>query len=372
MSTVTGPFAITPNTQLNLPQPTVAGAQESVVLDNLSTFLLQVSIGADLFYQSPLTEAKYDLSTTTQPIGINPIVTPGDLATTGEIAPTWYSVGETPPGQWPIALSGPAAVAAATAAALLTSGVPSVSVAKAITLTNVTLGPAFSCDLINVSGFASIIVTINFIYGVPQEYQFQLGTFGQFGVLLNAQFVEHMSLPDIYAQIPGGGQQYPQMSFELDTRGMTYLQISGTTTPGGVLHPSYPNVSLVGTNRLASKPLRIINDESEHDSWFLGSTVFVAGTTYTLTQGKQGVNMQGPVWISALVTGAIVKGIFYVSFWEAGGLRQIVLCDTAQFHAAGSQVFQFVAAMPGVPYALQFVPSTGGTASLQVDLIISN
>lgn len=125
MSTITAPQPISPTQPCSINQPVSAGL-ESVTIDNLSSYLLEVSIGANVFFQSPITEMLYDISHTTQPVNITATALPDDPGIAGVIAPTWYNAGETPDGNWPVALAGPAEVAAATAAALLAQGVPNV------------------------------------------------------------------------------------------------------------------------------------------------------------------------------------------------------------------------------------------------------
>jgi hypothetical protein len=119
---------ILPGATVQLPPPNAGGiGLGALVLDNLSTFLLLVTIGPDTFYQAPLTENAYDYSNASQPAQVTALRLPGDIATSGTLAPAWYDSGSLPAqGKWPVALSGPASVAAATAAALLNSGVPPV------------------------------------------------------------------------------------------------------------------------------------------------------------------------------------------------------------------------------------------------------
>ena len=58
MSTVTGPYTIPAGGQVVIPQPQAGGQLSQLILDNLSTYILKVTVGASVYFQAPLVEQK--------------------------------------------------------------------------------------------------------------------------------------------------------------------------------------------------------------------------------------------------------------------------------------------------------------------------
>jgi hypothetical protein len=167
VSTTTAAVTLTPTSQaVQLAQPQGL-TSSAVVIDNLSTYLLTVRIGANVYYQAPLVQAKYDLTDQSgAPVVINPIVLAGDTSTTGTVAPTWYGFTSDDQyiiatGRWPIALSGPAEVAAATAAALLAQGIPNVFVQNQLLAPTLLPAPGTGVGSSSVASYASVIVHLS-------------------------------------------------------------------------------------------------------------------------------------------------------------------------------------------------------------------
>jgi hypothetical protein len=111
----TPPVLLTQNkaAQLVQPQTYVLG---SVVIANLSPYALTVQVGARQVFQQPFTEALYSLDgALSAPIGLTPTLPAGAAVPSGtsaQAAATWYEVGQTPAGSWPVSLTAQAVTAA--------------------------------------------------------------------------------------------------------------------------------------------------------------------------------------------------------------------------------------------------------------------
>jgi hypothetical protein len=149
---------ITPGQQLNLSLPQGGNQYASLVLDNLSTFLLQIGIGARTYWHAPLVENAYDLvGMGGQPVTVGAFQLAPDTSASGTLAPTWYGGDDLPPSRnWPIALSGPAEVAAATASALLASGIPNVMTTTDLGVTSAPPSPPTTT--VDVHQYSELIV----------------------------------------------------------------------------------------------------------------------------------------------------------------------------------------------------------------------
>lgn len=333
MSTVTGPYTIAAGGQVSMPQPQAGGQLSQLILDNLSTYILIVNIGASVYFQAPLVEQAYNIIDTTQPINVSSIVQPGDNTTSGQLAPTWHAIGEEQQGSWPIALSGPAEVAAATAAALLEGGVPNV-------LTETRIGDftiPFAAP-IDVHQYGSLTLLIGGIgAGRSVSYQFYADAAGTqpvgTGDTVNADL------------IPVQG---------------AYFSITGST---GVV----PDVTIYGSNRELPFGHPVVAGFSS-EPWILSfSGTTAAGAKVLLTTGG-GQPFQGPAFAFLAISSAI-KG-----YWFARTpLNDALLVDTGQCHAAanGSTVaIGLPIALPANTQSLGFLAETSSAGvAISADLI---
>lgn len=186
-ATAGAPITITPDRQTNVP---LLPNQSSLVLDNLSTFALQVTVGASVRWQAPLVEDSYDLGANASQVSVLPFLMPGDTATSGQITPTYYDTA--PPARaWPVALSGPAEVAAATAAAILQTGVPSVfqsTILEALA----TLTPGAVSGIYDVHSYASIEFALQDPSGIGNPVCVSLSWRDGTGTLYDTTYISTM------------------------------------------------------------------------------------------------------------------------------------------------------------------------------------
>lgn len=314
MSTVTGPYTIAAGGQVVIPQPQAGGQLSQLILDNLSTYILTVTIGASVFFQAPLVEQAYNIIDTTQPVTVGSIVQPGDTSASGQLAPTWHAIGEEQSGNWPIALSGPAEVAAATAAALLAQGVPNVITEKVI-YTGV--GPV----TLDVSGYASLVIEPN----IEVIFQFETldGT--------NLGPADTCWVPTVI----------PVIAPKLNVTGVG----SG-------------NFSILGSNRTPAQPRPTGIGYSSDGALLAWSGNTVADTAQALTI-SQGNLFQGPAFaLFRCSPAASLKGLWYCLV--ASSSSEIFLADTGECHtdAAGSLSVDKLCALPANITEIGFLPMT--------------
>lgn len=129
MSQVTGPFPLVAGQSVSVPMPS-SSPWESVVLSNLSPFLLQITGGAAVAWLQPFTENIFPSPASHQPLQIAaqlPAGTPANSEAGSQLQATWYSPGETPQGAWPIPLLA-AAITAAIAGLTFTDGALNINV----------------------------------------------------------------------------------------------------------------------------------------------------------------------------------------------------------------------------------------------------
>lgn len=181
MPTVSPSSTITPGGTVNLAPP-VGGAYgvAGVAIANISTYLLQVNVGAQSYYLPPFMEDFFPLEGNGQGPVCTAVQLPGDTQTSGTISPTWYGRGEIRPStRWPTAITSPASIAAETAAAIFNIGVPNVGIFKKLfqgflgtagTTINGTAGIALYSSvnvlLGNVNGTSPLVATYQFIDSV--------------------------------------------------------------------------------------------------------------------------------------------------------------------------------------------------------------
>lgn len=348
MSTITGPFTITPAAPVALTPPQNAQTLGLLVLDNLSGYLLQVQVGPDIRYQAPLVEDAYALLPSYgSTIQVAAIALTGDLETAGQIAPTWYNVGEAPPAaSWPIALSGPAEVAAATAAALLAGGVPNVFTQTLIYAG--VIAPNGNSGDIDAHTYGSIVVESPSgpVGGYVQWYDksgIQLGR--DYGITISAQ------------------------GLTLPVRGY-YFAVFNTSMSTPL------TVNVYGTNRLTPGP-SAANAIEGADLWLLASTLMAAGTVYQLAQQDSFVVFQGQTFASFTTSNAAVTGRFEVTPLAVGpaGTAPVVVCDTTEMIAgsAGGKYLSKMIALPVGGYSIAFhCLGTGGTGNAALRMIPGN
>lgn len=119
MSQTSPPVTVAAGTALTISPPGGAVRFGSVVVDNLSPFVLSLQVSANQYWQAPWSSALYLLGETATPIQVIPSNVIGATLATGlgtQVQGTWYGLDEVPKGNWPVSL-----VANAQAAAVLGS-----------------------------------------------------------------------------------------------------------------------------------------------------------------------------------------------------------------------------------------------------------
>lgn len=308
----TQPVTIAASGTAPVPLPTGGGlGLAGVVLANLSTFLVQVSIGIDTFWLSPFTEDFFQLADTRQPPICTAFQLPGDTQTSGMIAPTWYGSGELlDTARYPAPLTSPAAIAAETAAAILQTGVPNVSLYK-ILFEGLLNNPSGN-SVPNVSNYAAVNITIHggaSSGNMVATYQFVDSTSG---FVVDAGILS----ADCTAANPG----WP--SYDLPVKADTLLLFNAN---GGGLNPV--QAIAIGTNTPA--PKRLASDFYHHRNFQgtvpasspNGTTVQLLGTDSTANSDIPQLNLSnynGLVTLFVNTTQALTAGI-QVGMRDAAG-----------------------------------------------------
>lgn len=160
MPVQTGPFTLAPGLQTQLASPQQQTAQ-TVVIDNLSGYLLSISVNGALTWMPPYTENVFALGSSHQPILVVPQVS--GVAPAGSIAQTlvatWYSAGEALPSAsvWPMSLTAQA-ITAAIAGEVSVSG--SLDVLVSDVACDFTVGSSFVANVADLAKSYSTIVAV--------------------------------------------------------------------------------------------------------------------------------------------------------------------------------------------------------------------
>ena len=325
-------YALTPGvaTTVNLP---AAGQQyAAVVMQNISPYLCIVTIGSDQYFLPPYMADLFPLMSadgyfsTGQP----PSVVPSNLDNVSNVSAnltaTFYEPGEAPTGGYPVSLASPAAIAAETAAALLTTGVPNVlNETQLAVLSLHTTDPLEPVQPLAIGGYASLAL------------DFSASSAGGIGITTLRIIQYHANGDQAYNDVlayPGTAAGTAVHSFTIPVLGATaQFQLLGGNNP--------TTLTIIGSNRGAPRPYApapIPNTQNGGLDRILGMTtapgvVMGVGTTYSLGIGKLPAGQQ--LLADFAVTGATVKG--YFSMIDDTGARQFI-ADTSEtgFHVIGS------------------------------------
>lgn len=346
---IDAPVPITPGVAAQVIPPTTFGVGD-LILDNLSTYLLAVTVGPDTFYQSPLVEAKYQVGNAQgQPVQINPIALPGDTSTAGVVAPTWWDAA--PPGQWPIALAGAAEVAAATAAALLASGVPNVLLQSFV-------GSTFGADF-DVSTFSQITVSFKCLkFGVSVTDALASLTWTQGATTKLVTYTDTLSIPSPTAVNVGLASGVQAWSIP------TLAQTLNVGLPNPALAPV--NMAIWGSNRVVPG-IAMLGEAFMPRAFFFPNAAVAAGAPVGLPAGDAGAyftNFNGTVSIDVQSSLAGQIGYRYIN--QAGNGGNIVVGNVA----AGTRTM-LTAIHPKVPVIWVFIPTAAGNAQITAQIASS-
>lgn len=371
MSTVTAPVTVTPGASSQLVLPTYGASLATLVLDNLSTYLLAVTCGSNTTYQSPLVEAKYDLSGNQAPIQITAIALAGDTTTDGVVAPTWYGPGELPAGVWPIALSGPAEVAAATAAALLENGVPNVSIIKREVF-EVTFGPGVQnqYDLTDYSMIYVVFATSG--DGNPTIINYGWNVIGP-----PPLDVQQQSWFDTYSDARNPTSTHVE-TLLLKSRGAEFFLQNASD--------SDIVVSIYGSNQVIDDDILTPWQGSQPQNYTTGSVAMIGNQAFEIVTASPGPGgrFQPPspsglvsLTFRAATTSSATppKGRFELHTISGDGVTTVaaVLADTSEMHADPvNPLFNVCykqAVLPRTPFQLFYISGAAGTFTGQVFIV---
>lgn len=327
---------ITPAAPVQLSPPQSAYGSNTLVLDNLSGYLLQVNVGPDQFWHPPLVEDAYDVTTAPGvPVTVTAVALPGDTETSGTLAPTWYSELLSQMGkQYPIALSGPAEIAAA----IVASGLPIVFTSTLIG-TFTYRGAQLAID---VHRYGSLIIapkTGGFAGSVKYEWQVDPTDLAYGEDILN--------------------QLRPVM---LPVLGPTLLIEAGGTQPW--------TFDLFGTNQRAPFPDHAFTLGYSNDGFVgnTGSIAMIAGTSYPINT-VSGQLFQGPAACVMRVNVTTVAGYLFATLADNS---RVLLLDTNGLSAAAGGTLaskQAQIALPANLASLNFQATASGTQEIFIDLV---
>jgi hypothetical protein len=123
VSTTTGPVALTSGQTSQVPFP-ASGVYTTVVVSNLSPFLLRLQLGGNDYWHLPWTAAKYPIVGTQAPILMEAQQVSGTFpaGSTQSVTATWYNQGEDVAGVFPISLVSNALAASISGGTITLSG----------------------------------------------------------------------------------------------------------------------------------------------------------------------------------------------------------------------------------------------------------
>lgn len=336
MSVIGPPVTISPTQPaiLNPPQ-NGAGQFALCVVDNLSGYLLQVQVGAEAYYQAPLVEMAYPvISSNGAPIRVSAILLPGDTETSGVLAPTWYLAGETTPSNnWPIALSGPAEVAAATAAAIFTLGVPNVLREDEV-IAAVTLPPGQTSASYPISRYSELGFFIEVQTPPQQLIAEQSDVVGNFA---DQEF------------IPFGISRWASVG--------AFIQFINNGASNVVIW-------MTGSNRTPTTRFDASTLTGDGDHWSGTATPIAGGQRLALTQFQLGVAVQGAAMGIFTHTGPGFTGAFRIIL-PNGNI--VPICDDAEmltgsFAGSTNRYVTKPVSLPAAGYTIEWANGgTGGT-----------
>ena len=329
---------ITPAAPVQLQPPQSAYGSNTLVLDNLSGYLLQVNVGPDQFWHPPLVEDAYDVTTAPGvPVTVTAVALPGDTETSGTLAPTWYSELLSQMGkQYPIALSGPAEIAAA----IIASGLPIVFTSTHIGRFTYT-GAQINVD---VHQYGSLQI-------VPSTLTFS----GNLKYTWDATAFDFLTQPA------------PSI---IPVLGPTWHLLAGGSQPW--------TFDLYGTNQRAPYPTH--GDTAGYSAeGFRAQAVninMVAGTTYNLSV-VSGRPFQGPASLHMRANVTTVGGYLVANTTSGNG---ILLTDTNGLAAAAGGTSPSKTLQVALPQNLQqsnilpqaslsFIAAANGLQTIYVDLV---
>lgn len=356
MTTTTGPVALTAGQALTLRPPGNAQQYGAVVLQNLSPYLCVIGAGPGSYMLAPYTADMFTLPAGGQGISVNPQTLDAVIAgISANIAAVWYEPDADIDGTYPCALSSPAAVAAETANALLTQGVPA-------TLFAVTIVDNLALDPLGSAGYTAPVST----YASLTLRDESAGTTSAVTVFVT--FTDDSFDTSILRQIlwakPATSAPARLAPLSIPILGQ-YVNIYESTATGRI-------VKLQGTNRIYQ---RFQTEGPADDGWFQSTGLInpmVAGTTYPLSQtlgSGDGAGRDTLVHFHAASANMLVQGYFAITTAVLPGLPIIMHTDDMHPVNLGSSGQEYALQsslripMPMNGYSFSFTCTNGDTSA---------
>lgn len=240
----------------------------------------------------------------------------------------------------------PVAIATATAARLLVSGVPNVM--SQTTLVNLpgifTLAPGGSLVLNNMNTYASIVLTLNCATAAACRLDWDNNaTFNAIDYLFGEYYSQFGSAESSSWLIPVNAG-----SVRITNTGINAF-----------------NIVVVGTNRIASMPMQLGKNNMPRSLSYSGA--LVAGTRTVMipvdTDGSQYTRFNRGIAIRYAVSGGMAGLVGYQYIQQNGTTNQIYVANVA----AGGQVFEEIA-HPSVPCQWIILPNATTTGGASLDI----
>lgn len=360
MSRITPPQGLTLGATVNIAPPFGgSGSLATVVIQNLSGYLLQITIGADTYWLAPFEESKYPVNLS-QGGGVD--VTPQLLSGTvvaatasSQVQATWYLPGESPDGTWPLSLPANALTAQTV---FYEIGLSSTNANPALAGDLVPAGGTFSYD---VSLYASVVVGLGVIAATAAQNMRLLWQTAIGGSTIESDNWDQSvalptSPPPIRANVKG-----PVLTIANDGGASVRVFVFASNRP----LPGVANLVNGGYGDVA---------QWDADN---GGVAFIAGTTYPLGAAAStgvpdlGSLIQGPAYAEFFWAGP-PRGLIQVAVNTRGGVFAMDLADSVEAAAdalAGALFIRRMIALPRDNYYLQFNCTTGGIGTVALKAI---
>lgn len=320
--------------------------QPFVVLDNLSPFVLQVTIGPDQFWQDPYMSQKYPMANANNaPVDVVPVLLIGTTTAPGssaELLATWYD--SDPEGAWPISLAANAIVGSVTA--IISGIVQSQGTFTEASIYFAALPANSNTGLLPCTQYCSITVS------------------GDGTNITNATQLTFIFY-DVDGNPCGTGRIFVPAGENLEAYQIpvTGVQFTIVSSAGG---STVPNLSVCGTNRIVPAfGLIAINSGVQLHS---NAAVNAIGTYNLTNQNGQVAFLDNPGWATLQFTlgNAVCKGQFTLSDPTS---TTITLADTSEsgWHtgpSGGSALLVKTLWFPSVRMAPQFVVAVAAGAAI--------
>lgn len=345
MTFVSDAVPLTPGVAAVIRPPTAPGELGAVVVQNLSPYYCRVNLAGAYYSLPAYTADLYELGGAGTPITLTPTNPDNSSGLTANAVAVWYGPDELPDAAgYPASIPpNPAAVAAATAAALLAQGVPVAIRTKALAQ-SLTVNP-YTGNRFDVTGYGTAVVRIIGPTGARQGVYVGQTLAGIDSAALNQQILTTDETGNI------GGPYLIRLV------GDTLIVTVATGAP---------IVDIELTSATYPNACDFLHDAGAGDEWTIdmsgvsGGTN--AGTRYAGVQTDNGAHVQGLAMLHVQATlPGTTQGHLELSYAgpsPGGALTRVILADTSEMTATQGSFpvlnLTKLVALPAVPYALDW------------------